>query len=56
MCYGRQANNKINHLSEGLLCIVYKDNSSSFNNSLKKDNLFTAHHRNIQSIDIELFK
>ena len=56
MCDGRGANNKINHLHERLLCIVYKDNNRSFNNPLKKDNSFTAHHKNIQSIDIEFFR
>ena len=56
MCDGRGANNKINHLHERLLCIVYKNNNRSFNNPLKKDNSFTAHHKNIQSIDIEFFR
>ena len=56
MFHGRGLNNKINHLHEGSLCVVYKDNNSSFKELLKKDNSFTVHHRNIQSLDIELFK
>ena len=45
--------NKINHLHERSLCI---GNNSSFKELLKKDNAFTVHHRNIQSLAIELFK
>ena len=56
MFQGRGRNNKINHLHECSLCIVYKDNNSSFKELLKKDNSFTVHHRNIQSLAIELSK
>ena len=48
--------NKINHLHERSLRIVYKDNNSSFKELLKKNNSFTVHHRNTQSFAIELFK
>ena len=48
--------NKINHLHECSLRIVYKDNNSSFKELLKKDNSFTVHRRNIQSLTIQLFK
>ena len=53
---GRGVNNKINHLHERSLRIVYKDNISSFEDLLKKDSSFTIHQRNIQSLAIELFK
>ena len=56
MFHGRGVNNKINHLHERSLRIVYKNNNSSFKDLLEKDNSFTVHHRNIQSLAIVLFK
>ena len=56
MFHNRGVNNKINHLHEPSLQIVYKDNISSFEDLLKKDRSFTIHQRNIQSLAIELFK
>ena len=56
MFHGRTVNKKINHLHERALRIVYKDYTSSFEDLLKRDNSVTIHHRNIQSLAIELFK
>ena len=56
MFYSRGVNNKINHLHERALRIIYKDNSSSFENLLEKDGSYSIHHRNIQSLATELFK
>lgn len=56
MFHGRGINNKINHLHERLPHIVYKENNRpNFKDLLKKENLFTVHNGNIQSL-IESFK
>ena len=56
MFHSRDVNNKVNHLQERSLLIVYKDNISSFEDLLKKDRSFTIHQRNIKSLAIKLFK
>ena len=56
MLHGRLLNRKINHLHEHSLRTVYKDSVSSFHELLQKDHSFTIHHRNIQSLAIELYK
>ena len=56
MFCGRKSNNCINHLHERVLRTVYKDNQSSFENLLRKDNLVSIHHRNIGSFANEIYK
>ena len=56
MFYSRRVNDKINHLHELSLLIVYKDNYSSYVDLLAKDKSFTIHQRNVRSLAIELLK
>ena len=52
----RHSNNRINHLHERALRIVYNDHSSIFEDLLVKDNSVSIHHRNIRLLAIELYK
>ena len=56
MFYNRTTNNKINKLHERALRLVYDDYLSAFEELLEKDNSFTVHHYNIQTLCIELYK
>ena len=56
MFLGRRANSRINHIHGTALRVVYKNNVFSFEELLKFDKSFKIHHRNIQSLSIELFK
>ena len=56
MLHSRTLNNKINHLHEISIRIVYSDYKLSFNTLLEKDVSFSVHHRNIQSLAIEICK
>ena len=56
MFYGRQSNRKINKLHERALRVVYNDYESSFDDLLQKDNSFSIHHQNIQSLAIQIYK
>ena len=54
--HDRGLNHKVNRLHERALRLVYKDDQSTFEELLKKDNTVTIHHRNIQALAIELYK
>ena len=56
MFHSRTINNKINRIHERALRLFYSDDISSFNELLKKDQSFSIHHRNIQSLPIKLYK
>ena len=56
MFHSRKLNDRINRLHERALRIVYTDDKGTFNELLKKDESFTIHERNIQTLAIELYK
>ena len=55
MFISRNTNHKINKLERSLR-ILYKDDISSFNELLQKDNSVTVHTRNIQLLAVEMYK
>ena len=56
MFCSRSSNNKINKLHKRALRIVYDDYNSKFEELLIKDGSFTMHHKNIQTLEKEMFK
>ena len=55
MCCNRICNNnRINHLHERVLKIVYNENILSFRDLLQRDQSVSIHHRNILLLGIEL--
>ena len=56
MFHSRKMNNRINRIHERSLRIVYQDYHASFEELLESDSSFTIHHRNIQTLCIELYK
>jgi len=56
MFHSRKLNHRINRIHEKTLRIVYNDYVSNFLELLRKDNSFTTHERNIQTLGIELYK
>ena len=56
MCHSLALNNKMNRLHERCLGIIYNDETSPFKELLEKDNSVSIHYRNIQALEIEMYK
>ena len=56
MLYNRSLNKRINKLYERALRILYKDDISTFEQLLTKDESVTMHHGNMQKLAIEMYK
>ena len=56
MFHSRTLNTKINKLHERALRLVYKNDSSTFQELLELDNSFTVHERNLQKLATEMCK
>ena len=52
----RSTNNRISHIHERALRIAYRDENSTFEELLIKDNSVCIHHKNLQSLMIEIYK
>lgn len=56
MFHSRKLNTRINNLHCRALRLVYRDDISSFEELLYKDDSVKIHHRNLQFLAIELYK
>ena len=56
MFHSRKLNERINHIHERTLRIVYKDFNSSFQDLLMEDNPLNIHLRKLQKFVTEIFK
>ena len=56
MLHSRKLKNRINHIDERALRLIYKDCTSSFDELLTIDNSFRLHHRNLQNAAIDILK
>ena len=56
MTHSRMFNNKVNHIHERALRIVYNNFSTPFEELLAKDKSVTIHNQNLQQLAIEIFK
>ena len=56
MFHDRNINNKINRIHERALRLIYRDDESTFKELLQRDEAFTIHERNLQTLAIEIYK
>ena len=56
MFHSRRLNNRINHIHERALRIIYQDYNSSFEELLRKDGSLTIHQRNLKLLVTEMFQ
>ena len=56
MCHSRTINNKINHLHERCLRVIYNGKISSFKELLERDGFDHIHNKNLQKLTTEMFK
>ena len=56
MFHSRKTNKRINQLHERALRLIYNNYELTFEELLDKDGSFCAHHYNIQTLAIELYK
>ena len=56
MFHSRKLNERISHIHERALRIVYKDFNSSFQELLIENNVLNIHHRNLQKLVTEILK
>ena len=56
MFHSRTLNNRVNDLHFRALKLIYKEESLSFNELLKKDGSVRTHHCNVQKLGIKLYK
>ena len=54
--HSRKLNNRINHIHQRAIRLVYKYYTRFFDELLFKDHSFRIHHRNLQKLAIEIFK
>ena len=54
--HSRQNKNKIKHLHGRCLSLIHNNNLCSYEELLKKDGSVSIHHKNIQSLAIEMFQ
>ena len=56
MFHSRCINHRINNLHYRALRMIYQNDTASFEELLIKDGSVTIHHRNLQSLAIEMYK